>query len=166
MTARDDILQLSRAGLQAAMAAGHAIDERALDDTQYRGIALGMGRLVEALTWKTFMKTFHRDPATGRLRGWNVRLRQTGLDGPTEPIKTFGHYTVTPLGRTPRPCGPGLLIDYSGAGAMARVRDPLVAVHPGSVELLLGWSYLDLGRLLLSTPSYFLLIREGPLKMT
>ena len=162
---RDDILALDRAGLAAALARGHAIDERALDDTQYRGISLGLPRLVEALTWKTFRKTFHRDRQSGRLRGWNVRLRQTGIDGPAQPLRTFGHYAIAPLGATPRPCGPGLLIDYSSGshGLMARVRDPLVAVNEGSVELLLGWSYVELGRRQVATPSYFLIVREGPL---
>ena len=165
MTARDQILALDHAGLAAALARGHAIDERALDDSQYRGISLGLGRALEALTWKTFAKTFHRDPRTGRLRGWNLRLEQTGLDGPTRPLRAFGHYGVRALGRTPRPCGPGLVIDYSDGtrGPMGRLRDPIVAVDEGSVELLLGWSFVDLGRVQLPTPSYFLLIREGPI---
>lgn len=162
---RDQLVALDRAALAAAMARGYAIDERALDDSQYRGISLGLGRAIEALTWKTFVKTFHRDPRTGRLRGWNVRLEQTGIDGPTRPRGAFGHYGVGALGRTPRPCGPGLLIDYSAGtrGPMGRLRDPIVAVDAGSVELLLGWSFVDLGRMQLPTPSYFLLVREGPL---
>ncbi len=163
---RDEICALDHAGLAALMARGHGIDERALDDSQYRGISLGLPRFVEKLTWKTFRKTFHRDPKTGRLRGWNVRLEQTGVDGPSIPRKSFGHYELTPLGRTPRPCGPGLLIDYSrgSRGLVGRMRDPLVAIHDGSVDLLLGWSYVDLGRWHLSTPIYFLLMREGPLE--
>ncbi len=163
---RDELLALDGAGLAAAMARGHRIDERALDDSQYRGISLGLPRAVEALTWKTFRKTFHRDPATGRLRGWNVRLEQTGLDGPARPLRAFGHYAVGALGRTPRPCGPGLVIDYSlgSRGPLGRVRDPIVALDEGSVERLLGWSFVDLGRLQLPTPSYFLLVREGPLE--
>ncbi|HEX9102776.1 MAG TPA: hypothetical protein VF997_11255 [Polyangia bacterium] len=162
---RDDFLALDGAGLAAALARGHAIDERALDDSQYRGISLGLPRAIEALTWKTFRKTFHRDPRTGRLRGWNVRLEQTGLDGPARPLRAFGHYGVGALGKTPRPCGPGLLIDYSAGtrGPMGRLRDPIVAVDEGGVELLLGWSFVDLGVMQLPTPSYFLLVREGPL---
>ena len=159
---REDILALDRSGLAAALARGHRIDEAALDDWQYRGISLGLPRAIEALTWKTFAKTFHRDPHTGLLRGWNVRLEQTGLDGPSLPRGTFGHYGVSGLGRTPRPCGPGLLIDYSAGtrGPLSRLRDPIVAVNEGSVELLLGWSYLELGRVQLPTPSYFVLVRE------
>ncbi len=162
---RDELLALDAAGLAAALAAGHAIDQAALADSQYRGISLGLPRAIEALTWKTFRKTFHRDPHDGRLRGWNVRLAQTGIDGPSVPLKSFGHYGVGALGPTPRPCGPGLLLDYSAGtrGPMGRLRDPIVAVNRGSVELLLGWSYLALGPVLLATPSYFLLAREGRL---
>src|SRR5439155_24020627 len=84
--------------------------------------------------------------------------------------RTFGHYRVVPAAgrRMPRPCTQGLLIDY-GLGGNARfdpmslMRDPLVAIHAGSVELLLGWSYVDLGWLRVRTPSFFLLERERPL---
>jgi hypothetical protein len=162
---REEFLALDRKGLAAALASGHPIDERALDDTRYRGISLGLPRAVERLTWKTFAKTFHRDPESGKLRGWNLRLEQTGLDGPIVVKKSFGYYDVMPLGRCPRPCGPGLLIDYSGErGPIARVRDPIVAVRRDSVELLLGWSFVELGRWQLPTPVYFLLEREGPLE--
>lgn len=158
---RAEILALDNAGLADLMARGHAIDEDALDGGFYRGISLGLPRAVEKLTWKTFAKTFQRKD--GLLVGWNLRLKQTGLDGPTEIVKSFGHYGVTALGKTPRPCGPGLLIDYSlgSTGPLARVRDPLVALNQGSVEQLLGWSYLQLGRLQLSTPVYFLLERAS-----
>jgi len=163
---RDQVLALDRAGLAAALAGGSAIEESSLDDSQYRGISLGLPHLIEALTWKTFRKTFHRDRTSGRLRGWNVRLAQTGIDGPSVALATFGHYGVVGLGATPRPCGPGLLIDYSAGtrGPMGRLRDPIVAVNRGSVELLLGWSYLELGVWQVPTPSYFLLVREGPLE--
>ena len=52
-----------------------------------------------------------------------------------------------------------LLIDYGKSGT----RDPLVAVKEGSSELLLGWTYLDLGVTRIGTPSFFVLEREGPL---
>lgn len=159
---REHILALDRRGLAELMARGHAIDEHALDDSQYRGISLGLPHVVERLTWKTFRKAFHRDRDTGRLRGWNERLQQTGLDGPSIPLERFGHYGVTALGRTPRPCGPGLLIDYQlgSRGPLARVRDPIVALEAGSVERLLGWSFVELGFMQIPTPSYFLLERE------
>jgi hypothetical protein len=173
----DRILRMSARELHALLEAGHPIDPAALDDTEYRGISLGLWGWVEKLSWKTFMKTFHRDPETGRLRGWNVRMKQNGLEGPFEPMedkgvpKTFGHYEVVACDayRVPKGCEHGLLIHYglgeknASVDPVRRVRDPLVALEPGSAELLLGWSYVDTGISLVSTPSYFLLERHGPL---
>ncbi len=162
--------------LAAALGAGYPIDPHALDDTQYRGTSLGLWGWVERLSWKKFRKTFHRDPVTGALRGWNVRLVQDGLDAPDTPMTrqdgsaiTFGHYEVVPTDGHSVPNGAqGLLIHYGRGGngplsSTGRVRDPLVAVHEGSVDLLLGWSYVDLGFARLGTPSYFTLERAGAL---
>jgi len=168
---RDQLLGMTRRELAALLANGHPIESRALDDTAYRGISLGLPRWAERLSWKTFQKTFHRDPSTGRLRGWNVRVEQRGLDAASVPkIRngvpfTFGHYDVVDLpGGAPRGIRRGLLIDYTPAGGLAsRIRDPLVALREGSAELLLGWSYVDLGFFRLPTPSYFALEREGQL---
>lgn len=174
-TARD-FLALDRRTLGEMLSAGHAIDPRALDESEYRGVSLGLPGPIVSLTWLTFRKTFHRDPRTGRLRGWNVRMEQTGLDGPSVPMRKngepicFGHYEVVEAaGRgSPIPCEQGLLIDY-GRGANARLdpvrraRDPIVALEKGSVERLLGWTYLDLGVRHVGTPSFFLLERQGPL---
>ena len=68
----------------------------------------------------------------------------------------------------PRPCNRGLLLDYGLGGnppwdPLSRMRDPIVALAPGRSDLLLGWSYLDLGRIDVPTPSFFLLERERPL---
>ncbi|MFT3770836.1 MAG: hypothetical protein QM820_35890 [Minicystis sp.] len=172
-----DLLGMSRRDLLRLLCEGHPIDAAALDDTEYRGVSLGLPEIVERLTWKTFQKVFHRDPATGHLRGWNVRLVQKGLDAASVPVQrrdgsplTFGHYRVVdPAGyRMPAPCNRGLMIDYGLGGngrfdPTARLRDPIVAVNPGSVELLLGWSYVDLGITQLRTPSFFSLQRERPL---
>jgi len=182
MVKRDDVLSLPRRALAELLAGGHAIDPAALDDTEYRGISLGLPRFVERLTWKTFQKVFHRDPITSRLRGWNVRIEQRGLDAASVPFvrrgapRTFGHYEVVPydgrrLPRAIRRGIPGLLIDYGRGGngrfdPMRFMVDPLVALNAGSAELLLGWSYVDLGFLRFGTPSYFLLERERPLTHT
>lgn len=173
---RDDLLKMTRAELATALAAGHPVDPRDLDDTEYKGVSLGLPRFVERLTWKTFKKVFHRDPATGGLRGWNVRVTQAGVDGPYEPQvrrgepRTFGHFAVTPMGGypTPRPCGPGLMLDYGAGGnrpfdPLGLLRDPIVAVTAGCVDLLLGWSYVDLGFARFGTPSFFTLVRDVPL---
>lgn len=169
-----DYLALSGRGLAAALADGHPVDPGALDDSRYLGISLGLPGVVDRLLWKTFMKTFHRDPA-GHLRGWNVRLEQTGWEG--EPVpKTrrgepicFGHYRVLTPQRPHRAPPGSLLLDYGRGGNPALdptglLRDPLVAVAPDSVELLLGWTWVDLPGLRLGTPSYFLLRRVGALE--
>ena len=129
-TARE-FLSLTKSELGAMLSGGHAIDPSALDDSEYRGVSLGLPGPIVALTWLTFRKTFHRDPQTKRLRGWNVRMEQTGLDGARVPQRSrgepicFGHYEVGPVaGRgSPIPCDQGLLIDY-GRGANGRL-DPV-----------------------------------------
>ncbi len=173
------LLAMSRSELRALLEAGHPIDPNALDDTEYAGVSLGLPGWMVKLSWLTFRKTFHRDPSSGALRGWNVRMQQTGLHGPRQEMRDasgaprcFGFYEVLDAARYRMPvrCERGLMIDY-GRGAknarfdpVRRTRDPLVALKEGSVEHLLGWSYLDLGFFRLGTPSYFLLTREGPLQ--
>jgi hypothetical protein len=171
-----NILELDRASLRRLLRAGHPIEPSALDDTEYDGVSLGLPSVVERLTWKKFRKVFHRDPRTGALRGWNVRVEQNGLVQPWTPRwrggapLTFGHYRVT-IGRgvpMPERCDQGLLLDYGRGGnrrgdPIGLLRDPLVALEPGDARLLLGWTYLALGPRQVGTPSYFLLTRAGPL---
>ena len=172
----DALRSLSGKGLRALLAQGHPVDPATLDNSQYRGVSLGIPQWVEKLAWTTFMKTFHRDPKTGALRGWNVRLEQTGLGSPIEYMhtrngepKTFGHFEVVDANPATMPagCAAGLLIHY-GRGGNGRLdpirclRDPLVSLMPDSTDRLLGASYLDLGFRFM-TPSYFLLERLGPL---
>jgi hypothetical protein len=163
--------------LRAVFAAGHAIDPAQLDDSEYRGVSLGLPAFVEKLTWKKFKKVFHREPGTGVLRGWNVQLEQNALDAPCVPKRrrgepiTFGHFRVVAANGRPMPVPgrPSLVLDY-GLGENARfdvlrfVRDPLVAVNAGDARLLLGAMYLELGSLRLPTPSFFTLERDGALE--
>ncbi len=174
MLTAPDLWRMSRRELSDVLCNGYPIDPAGLDDTEYEGVSLGLPVWVERLTWKKFMKVFHRDGE--HLRGWNVRIEDNLLTGPWEkktrrgrPV-TFGHYRVVPAAghRMPKPCDQALLIHYGLGGnlpwdATARMRDPLVAVNPGSHELLLGWSYLDLGVTQVPTPSYFSLRRGGAL---
>lgn len=164
---RDTLLSLSPSALRRALADGHPVDPAALDDTWYRGTSLGLWGWVEALTWKTFAKTFHHDPVTGARRGWNVRLHQDGLDAPARPLEragvplTFGHYAI-------RATDAGVLLDYGAGGnpwydPSRLVRDPLVALAPSDPSRLLGYTCLALGGLRVPTPSWFLLERIGPL---
>ncbi|MBI5496774.1 MAG: hypothetical protein HY904_17305 [Deltaproteobacteria bacterium] len=171
-----ELLRMKRPAMLALLRAGHAIDPAWLEDAEYRGISLGLPAWVEALSWKTFRKAFHRDPRTGALRGWNVRIQQTGLDPPYQPLLhdgapfTFGHFEVRPLEEYAAPYGitRGLMLDYGRGGnapwdALRTMRDPLVALDAGSRTLLLGFSYVHLGLGRIRTPSFFCLQYDGPL---
>jgi hypothetical protein len=166
-----ELLQLDRRALRERLRGGHAIDPRALDNTEYRGVSLGLPEAVVSLTWLTFRKTFARDARSGALRGWNVRMVQKGLDGDRAPMKDgdgnpkcFGHYVVQDAASYRAPLAPpgALLIDYGWNG----MRDPLVALQPGDASALLGFTYVAVGPLRIETPSFFLLEREGPLSYT
>ncbi len=170
-----ELLSLSRPELAQQLALGHAIDPAALDDSEYRGVSLGLPRFIERLTWKVFKKAFHRDGKTGRLRGWNVRLEQDGIDAPARDMLqggrrvTFGHFEVRAADHgEPRDVSQSLVLDYA-LGKNARldptaiVLDYLVAVEPGNAELLLGRLALDLRAARINTPSYFILERDAPL---
>jgi hypothetical protein len=177
MIALDDLLSMSNVQLAATLRDGHPVDPTSLDDTQYQGISLGLPGWIVSITWLKFMKTFHRDPSTQRLRGWNVRIVQDGLDAPWTPqvrrngtTRTFGHFEVVDTDGRALPAGTdrGLLIDYgAGRGSaldpMRMVRDPVVAVNPDDPTLLLGWSYVRCG-FNVPTPSYFSLRLDGPLQ--
>ncbi len=176
MTA-DAWLALDRRGLARALAAGHPVSPEDLAGHRYVGLSLGLPGWVDRLAWKVFEKAFHREPATGRVRGWNVRLAQRSWAEAPEPLtrggapRTFGHFTAVsdPGERRPAPVPGAVLLDYGAGGnpwfdPVRRLRDPVVAVHAGSADLLLGWSWLDLGVGTLGTPSYFLLRRHGTLE--
>ncbi|MBL9022527.1 MAG: hypothetical protein JNL21_10005 [Myxococcales bacterium] len=153
--------------LRRLLASGHAVDPLDLAGFDYRGTSLGLPALVEKLTWKIFRKVFRRT-TDGTVIGHNVRIDQ----GSGEPLRdrtgapvTFGPYAVKPLpaGGTPFGCRAGVLLDYGAAHPrlhpLGLVRDPLVALVPGSADLLLGATYLALGPLAVRTPSFFLLER-------
>lgn len=173
-TSLEDLCAMDARGLADVMRAGHAIDPDALADREYDGVSLNLPDWITRLTWVKFKKVFHRD-ASG-IRGWNCRAVQSPLDAPWELQKkdgepiTYGHYRVVSSAgyRMPRPYGAGLMLDYGLGGnplldATRFVRDPVVAVHAGSAELLLGWTYVDLGLARVGTPSFFALRRGVPL---
>lgn len=169
------LLHAGHAELRRRIVEGHPVDPDAIAGWVYRGVALGMPKVVERLTWKTFQKAFWRDPHTARLFGWNVRLHQDGLDAPSRPRVRRGaphttwFYEVVPPDAAPTPPGfdRGLVIDYARArnpalDTVRLVKDPLVALSPGDHDTLLGVSYLVLGGVCVETPTYFLLQREHP----
>lgn len=177
---RDELMRANRAELRHRLVEGRAVDPQALAGFTYRGTSLGLPRIAEQLSWKTFEKTFWRDPETSRLVGWNVRLQQDGLDAPSrpkltragEPVTTW-FYEVLPAATAPLPSSwprefrRGLIIDYARGDnsildGMHFIKDPLVDVGDGSGELLLGVSVVALRGLCVTTPTYFLLERAGP----
>lgn len=174
----DDILRMGAADLRNIVFQGAALEPDVLADTTYTGIDLSMPAWFHRLMWKSFRKTFHRDPVTGVLRGWNVRVEQTGWDTPPAPLrskgghpKTFGHYEVREAKgeRFPEGWQGGHYLDYRFAGNTfldfpARAGFcPLVAVNPGSMDLLLGWEIFRVGNTLIPLKDYWVLVREGPL---
>jgi hypothetical protein len=157
---------------------GHPLDVDALADTTYTGIDLSMPKLFHRFMWKSFRKTFHRDPVSGALRGWNVKVEQTGWDTPPRPLRdkrgralTFGHYEVRPAAgmRFPKDWQGGHYLDYHVAGnkpgdVPARFGYcPLVSVNAGDPELLLGWEVFKVGPVYLPLRDFWVLKRERAL---
>lgn len=173
----DDLLAMTNKQVAAVFFAGHPIDPAALDNTQYLGIDLSLPPIMNKLLWKTFRKAFYRDPETGVLRGWNVRMEQTGWEKPATPMKkngvpvTFGHYHFLPAAgkKFPKHWQGAQYLDYAVAGNPiwdpARFTySPLVAVNAGSVELLLGWEVFRVAGMPIAIPDFWALKREGPLE--
>jgi hypothetical protein len=173
MTTARELRTASTRALRDQIVHGHPVDPRDLEGWVYRGTSLGLPRLIERFAWKTFQKAFYRDPASGRLLGYNVRLEQDGIDAPSRPRVRRGRpvtvwfYEVVPAAGVPAPAGfdRGLIIDYARgsnpAGAIRYVKDPLVALAPGSADTLIGVSYLVIGGRCVETPTYFTLEREA-----
>ncbi len=171
------LAQMTRAELREVLQRGHAVDLAELNGHEFHGVSLGLGRVIERLSWKTFIKTFlFRGDA---LTGWNVRIDQRDpyayemMQKRGAPL-VFGHYEVRPLGefRPPLAMNAGVVIDYSrgarsgvprNAGVTGRLRDPIVSVNDGDSTLLLGWTYVDAGKRL-GTPSFFSLKRGAPIR--
>lgn len=178
MITLDELRRMDNAALGEIVRDARPIPAGALDDTQYLGIDLSLPSLVHRILWTTFRKTFHRDPTTNALRGWNVRLEQTGVDGPKRPMRdrggraiSFGHYHLRSAAglRFPRAWRGADYLDYGVAHNhpwdLARFGYcPIVAVNEGSAELLLGWEVLKVGGVLVPLPDYWVLVREGPLE--
>ncbi len=164
--------------LHQVLLAGHPLDPGTLAGRQYLGVDLSLPGFARKLLWHTFRKTFARDAQGDDVRGWNVKVEQTGIDGPQRPLTnrrgepvTFGHYRVRPTAgiRFPKGYTGTHFLDYGGAGNtffdVARLGfTPLVAVNEGSQDLLLGWELMKLGPLYLPLPFYWALRHDGPLE--
>lgn len=160
--------------LRERIVAGYPVDPNALQGWAYRGTNLAP-RWMRQLTWTHFQKTFWREPESGRLLGWNVRVEQDGWDAPSRPKLRNGspvtvwHYEVIDPSLAPCPRGfdRGLIIDY-GLGKNPRLstirlsKDPIVALAPGNCDELLGVTYQVVFGACIETPTYFTLEREHP----
>jgi len=172
----DDLLAMDNRGLKAIVMKASPIGLESLDKTMYLGVDLSLPRIVNMILWKTFRKTFIKDPETGVIRGWNVRMEQTGWDGPGTPMQkggkqiAFGHYHLLPAKGLKFPGGwTGVdYLDYGVAGnswydVAGLGYCPLVAVNEGSSDLLLGWEIFKLGPVFFPLPDFWALKLEGPL---
>ena len=173
-----DVWVLPKHELAKLLANGYAIDPQALVDGDYRGVSLGLPRLIEKATWKVFRKVFRQDETSGQVHGHNVRMHEPATLTPLEdggeqttprekngqPI-IFGPYSVEslPADGSPFKCRAGLLINYCAKHPqlhpLSLVRDPVVALREGDARLLLGATYLA-GVFSARTPSFFTLERE------
>ena len=173
MTTCRDLRNASTRVLREHIVHGFPVDPTQIEGWAYRGTSLGLPSFVEKLSWKTFQKTFYRDPRSQRLLGWNVRLEQDGIDAPSrpkirrgEPITEWNFEVSDPSPEVPMPCGfdRGLVINYARApnpmGPMQFIKDPLVALSPGNADHLIGVSYLVIKGRCIETPTYFTLERE------
>jgi hypothetical protein len=171
----DDLLQMSGRDLHAIVARAAPLDVAALEGHQYHGVDLSLPPWMNRLLWKTFRKTFYRDPDSGALRGWNVRMEQHGIDGPRVPmrlrdgeVRSFAHYEVRSAEGLAFPRGwkGAHYLDYGVVGnpfGEDLGYTPLVTVNEGDMSLLLGWEVMKLGPLFLPLPDYWALRLEGPI---
>lgn len=175
----NDLLQMNCRQVAEVFWNGHPVNHDKLHNTKYMGVDLCLPKWVNKLLWKTFRKTFYRDPKTGVLRGWNVKLEQTGYDFPTVPKKNskgeelaFGHYHLCSAKEKKFPKGwqGADYLDYgiagNSTGDMARLGYcPIVAVNEGSMDVLLGWEVFKIGSLFIPMNDYWVLKREGKLEV-
>jgi hypothetical protein len=171
----DDLLLMNNKELKNVFLNGYSFNINELENTQYRGVDLSLPKLANKILWKEFRKTFYRDPESGVLRGWNVRMEQIGWDNPGVAMRmksgkelTFGHYHAlegdNPL--FPKEWQVKNYLDYGIADNtffdLARFTlAPLVAVNEGSSELLLGREVVKIGGFLIPLPDFWALRLEG-----
>lgn len=155
----NEALGWDRRELGARFESGGPVAPGELAGFAWRGVSLGLPLLLERLSWKTFAKVFVDDG--GAVRGFNLRIIQTGQEGIDEPYR--------PRPRKPRfgelvalPEGDRTVLDYGEANPwwhpLGPMRDVLVRLDDG---VLLGRLLLALGPgPRLPTPSYFTLERS------
>ena len=159
----------SRSELERLFLRGRAPAPTALVGAPYLG--WNLPGWAEVLRIRKFVKGF--TVVGSGVLGHNTPVRQNGLDGDWQPLpsaatpKRFGFFGVHPADPAAARGHPdALLLDYgvpeNGRFGITRlIRDHLVAVEPGSADLLLGRAYLAMGPRLLPV-SVFLLERARP----
>lgn len=176
----EEMLTMSKQQVKEVFQRGFPIPIEDIGNSQYLGVDLGMPEWFHKLAWKTFRKTFYKDPDTGIIRGWNVKVEQTGYNFPLIPKKnskgeelSFGHYHLLPAKGKKFPEGweGENYLDYGVAGnppldVAALGYCPLVAVNEGSADLLLGWEVFKIGNLFVPLNDYWVLKKEGQLQVT
>lgn len=148
-----------------------APDFQRLAGFEWRGV--NTSTLPRLLGLQKFIKGFFYDG--DRPSGYNVRVRQNGLDADWIEISSggksrrFGYYLVCPVGAA----GPdnhypdALLLDYAASPrnprlrVERRLRDYLVQPYPDHPDVLLGKAYLAFGSARLPS-NFFVLERIGP----
>lgn len=166
----ESLLALDRRGLADRFARGRPLSAESLaallpstrDGARFRGVSLGLPRLIERLTWKLFAKDVV--VVDGRLQGWNVRVQQPAqtdamslLSCPLQARATFAPFTLS------NDDDGAAVIDYRRSGnlfPLSHTIDPLVAIDDDAV--LLGVSDLHVAGRVQRTPTWFALFREGP----
>ena len=173
----EDMVTMDKKQVADVFNNGHPIPVNDLPNSQYLGVDLSLPSWVNKILWKTFRKTFYRDEDSGVIRGWNVKLEQTGYGFPTIAKKdsqgnelAFGHYHVcSAAGKSfPKSWRGADYLDYGVAGnpfydVAGLGYCPLVAVNEGSADLLLGWEVFKIGSLFIPLNDYWLLKKEGPI---
>ena len=100
--------------------------------------------------------------STGAATGFSDTVGTMMLNASTASTLALGsgNHTLTFANSSALNWGAGGTLTITGWAGTGKT---VVALHRGSVELLLGWTYVELGPLRLSTPSYFALVPERPL---
>lgn len=171
-----DLLNMNKDQVADVFRNGHPLDLNQVENNQYFGIDLGMPGWFHKYFWLTFRKTFYRDPQSGILRGWNVKLEQQGINGPRVPKKnkdgsekTFAHYHVQSAKGLKFPKG------WQGADFLNYLASPnkfgegtgycpIVAINEGDMNLLLGWEVFKYGPFFVPLNDYWVLVKEGPIE--
>ncbi len=172
MNGIQELSQCSQKDLRKMYQQGAPIAATQLPSGIYEGTSLGLPSWLIHITWRKFFKVIELDVRGYRV-GYNAKAQQNDLnerwifknDNPVN--QRYGFFELTQdkhpsqlMGSHPRDTA---TIDYSTSprnkGILRRIKDPLVYLD-GPRPIILGRSYVVLGRNWLPTPSYFSLVKH------